>query len=212
MASSLSRQQNRLNQQARIVRATLDICRTKGLAHASLNAIAARAKVAKGVVLYYFGTKENLIKSAFQSLADGSIERLTAAVAAHMDQPPPAQIDALIDTLLDPQRYNFTDFAAYLDFAAHAAHVPKLAAVDDKANEQFAAIFEMALAPARVQGLIRPVSAIESVSVLRALEEGLKLQWLLQHDATQLPYLRELCRTAFFRYLGLASSDEPVAL
>lgn len=202
MTKPSSRQQNRLDQRARLIRATLDICRTKGLANASLNAISARAKVAKGVVLYYFGTKDGLIKAAFQSVADGAVERLTAAVAACADQSPPAQIDAMIDTMLDPERYNFTDFAAYLDFAAHAAHAPQLAAVDDQANEQFAALVEAALAPARAQGLIRPVSAIESVMVLRALEEGLKLQWLMVRDVAQLPRLRDLCRTAFYGFLG----------
>lgn len=208
MAKSLSRQQNRLAQRARIVRATLDICRTKGLAYASLNTIAARAKVAKGVVLYYFGSKENLIKTAFQSVAEGARERLIAAVAACQDQPAPAQIDALIDTLLDPQRYNFADFAAYLDFTAHAAHVPQLGKIEDTANEQFALVMEQALAPARAQGLIRPVSAEESVIVLRALEEGLKLQWLMTRDKQQLPKLRELCRSAFYRYLGLVPETD----
>lgn len=202
MAKAVSRHQNRLDQRARIVRATLDICRTTGLANASLTAIAARAKVAKGVVLYYFGSKENLIKTAFQTIADGALERLSAAVAACADQPPPAQLDALIDTLLDPQRYNFTDFAAYLDLTAHAAHASKLSVVDDTANDQFAALFEQACAPARAQGLIRPVNTAESVMVLRALEEGLKLQWLMTRNVKQLPQLREVCRTAFYRYLG----------
>lgn len=203
MARAASRQQNRLAQRARIVRATLDICRTKGLTHASLNAIAARAKVAKGVVLYYFGSKENLIKAAFQSVADDALKRLTTAVAGWTDRSPLAQIDALIDTLLDPQRYNFTDFAAYLDFVAHAAHVPQLGKIDDAANAQFARLLDQVLTPARAQGLIRPVSAEDSVKVLRALEEGLKLQWLMTRDASQLPGLRDLCRATFHRYLGL---------
>src|SRR6266542_3645510 len=66
----------------------------KGFSNVTLEDIAARAAVSKGVTLYYFSSKEDLFRELFAWLIDSIHERMREAVASVED--PVGKIRALL--------------------------------------------------------------------------------------------------------------------
>src|SRR5215831_3269778 len=66
----------------------------KGSSDVTLEAIAARAGVSKGVTLYYFDSKEDLLRGLFDWLTGSILERMREAVARADD--PVAKLLSLV--------------------------------------------------------------------------------------------------------------------
>ncbi|HTN87050.1 MAG TPA: TetR/AcrR family transcriptional regulator, partial [Sorangium sp.] len=57
------------NGNKKIIAAAFELFATKGYTQTSVDSIAAKAKISKGLVYYYFKSKEEILKSIFASLA-----------------------------------------------------------------------------------------------------------------------------------------------
>jgi AcrR family transcriptional regulator len=73
----------------RLLDAALDIARERGAASLSLDAVAARAGLSKGGLLYNFPTKAALMQALVERYVEGTRRALAAAEAAHGDAPNP---------------------------------------------------------------------------------------------------------------------------
>jgi TetR/AcrR family transcriptional regulator, fatty acid metabolism regulator protein len=180
----------------------------KGFSEVTLDDIARRAGVSKGVTLYYFDSKEDLFLELFAWLIDSIGERMKDAVAAVDD--PVAKIRALVALIFPSPSKNRAFFRAYVDFCGLAAR-----------NEIFREVGERFYAGCREidgaiveEGMRRGVfvlrDAREVASTMRAIFDGLMLQWLTEKDpdATFEQY-RERCQRELLGYLaGGGSADE----
>src|SRR6266550_4432831 len=90
----------------------------KGFSEVTLDDIARRAGVSKGVTLYYFDSKEDLFRELFGWLIDTIHARMREAVASRAD--PVEKIRALVALIFPSPSKNRAFFRAFLDFSGLA--------------------------------------------------------------------------------------------
>ncbi|HEY8325447.1 MAG: TetR/AcrR family transcriptional regulator [Ktedonobacterales bacterium] len=84
-----------------ILEAALDLFAEQGLAGATSKDIAERAEVTHGLIYFYFKTKEELYKAAFEYALKRALEQLDLAAIAQSDEPPEEALTPLLTRFLD---------------------------------------------------------------------------------------------------------------
>ena len=172
----------------------------KGFSEVTLDDIARRAGVSKGVTLYYFDSKEDLFRELFAWLIDSIHARMREAVAAEED--PVAKLKALVALIFPSPSKNRAFFRAFVDFSGLAARHDAFRSI----NQRFYAGCREIDGGIVEEGMRRGVFAVrdarEAGSTMRAIFDGLMLQWLSEPDleATFASY-RERCERELLRYL-----------
>src|SRR5215475_6469762 len=101
----------------------------KGFSEVTLDDIAKRAGVSKGVTLYYFDSKEDLYREVFSWLIDSIHERMREAVASVDD--PVEKVRALVALIFPSPSKNRAFFRAYVDFCGLAARREAFRVIDE---------------------------------------------------------------------------------
>jgi TetR/AcrR family transcriptional regulator, fatty acid metabolism regulator protein len=172
----------------------------KGFSEVTLDDIARRAGVSKGVTLYYFDSKEELFRELFGWLIDSIHARMREAVAAEDD--PVARLKALVALIFPSPSKNRAFFRAFVDFSGLAARHDAFRAI----NARFYAGCREIDGGIVEEGIRRGAFAArdprEAGSTMRAIFDGLMMQWLAESDpeATFGAY-RERCERELLRYL-----------
>lgn len=84
-----------------ILEAALDLFAEQGLMGATSKDIAERAEVTHGLIYFYFKTKEDLFKAAFEHALEQALNRLDIAAIARSDDPPEVALTRLLVRVLD---------------------------------------------------------------------------------------------------------------
>jgi len=172
----------------------------KGFSEVTLDDIARRAGVSKGVTLYYFDSKEELFRELFSWLIDSIHGRMREAVAKEQD--PIARVRALVALIFPSPSKNRAFFRAFVDFCGLAARREPFREV----NERFYAGCREIDGGIVEDGMRRGVFVLrdpkEAGSTMRAMFDGLMMQWLSEKDpeATFGAY-RERCERELLHYL-----------
>lgn len=172
----------------------------KGFSEVTLDDIARRAGVSKGVTLYYFDSKDELFRELFGWLIDSIHARMREAVAAESD--PVLKIRALVALIFPSPSKNRAFFRAFVDFSGLAARHEPFREV----NERFYAGCREIDGGIVEEGMRRGVFIVrdprEGGSTMRAIFDGLMLQWLSEKDpeSTFVGY-RERCERELLSYL-----------
>jgi TetR/AcrR family fatty acid metabolism transcriptional regulator len=177
----------------------------KGFSEVRLEDIARRAGVSKGVTLYYFASKEDLFRELFSWLIDSIAQRMREAVERAQD--PVEKVRALVALIFPSPARNRAFFRAYVDFCGVAAR-----------REAFREVGERFYAECREidggivrEGIRRGVFSLrdpdEAASTLRAIFDGLMLQWLMEKEPeTSFSVYRDRCERELLAYLLPAKS------
>src|SRR4029453_7468115 len=135
-----------------------------------------RAGVSKGVTLYYFQSKEHLFRELFSWLIDSIHARMRDAVDAAED--PREKVHALVALIFPSPSKNRAFFRAFVDFCGLAARRESFREV----NERFyAGCFEIdggIVSEGMRRGIFPVRDPKEAASTMRALFDGLMMQWL----------------------------------
>ena len=180
----------------------------KGFSDTTLDDIARRAGVSKGVTLYYFESKDDLFRDLFSWLIDSIHERMREAVAREED--PVGKVRALVAMIFPSPSKNRAFFRAFVDFCGLAARHERFRQV----NARFYAGCREIDGGIAEEGMRRGVFAVrdprEAGSTMRAIFDGLMMQWLSESDpeATFGAY-RERCERELFNYLRPAPGPLP---
>ncbi|HTR02342.1 MAG TPA: TetR/AcrR family transcriptional regulator [Thermoanaerobaculia bacterium] len=172
----------------------------KGFSEVTLDDIARRAGVSKGVTLYYFDSKEDLFRELFGWLIDSIHGRMREAVGAESD--PIAKVRALVALIFPSPSKNRAFFRTFVDFCGLAARRESFREV----NERFYAGCRDIDGGIVEDGMRRGVFAVrdprEAGSTMRAIFDGLMMQWLSEKDpdSTFAGY-RERCERQILAYL-----------
>jgi AcrR family transcriptional regulator len=172
----------------------------KGFSEVTLDHIARRAGVSKGVTLYYFDSKDELFRELFAWLIDSIHGRMREAVGAETD--PVAKVRALVALIFPSPSKNRAFFRAFVDFCGLAARHEAFREV----NERFYAGCRDIDGGIVQEGMRRGVFAVrdpqEAGSTMRAIFDGLMMQWLAEKDpdATFAGY-RDRCERQILNYL-----------
>jgi AcrR family transcriptional regulator len=84
-----------------ILEAALDLFAEQGLNGATSKDIAEQADVTHGLIYFYFKTKEELFKAAFEYALEQALNRLDVAAIAQSDDPPEEALTRLLTRVLD---------------------------------------------------------------------------------------------------------------
>jgi AcrR family transcriptional regulator len=184
-----------------LIRSAYRLFSEKGVHRVSLDEIAAGAGLSKGLVLYYFKTKENLVLATMRWALDLTAERVRQAMAKAAT--PNGKVLAMIDGIWSGAKTNRRFYLLYLDLAGHAARVQHFTEL----SAAFHSVVNALYAEVIVQGIAEGAFAVEDpeegAAVLRAIIDGLFLQWLQEADWERLhAWYRDTCKRAAVTYLA----------
>ena len=172
----------------------------KGFSEVTLDDIARRAGVSKGVTLYYFDSKEDLFRELFAWLIDSIHARMREAVAREPD--PVAKVRALVALIFPSPSKNRAFFRAFVDFCGLAARREPFREVNARFYAGCREIDGGIAEEGMRQGVFVVRDPREAGSTMRAIFDGLMMQWLSEKDpeATFGAY-RERCERELLHYL-----------
>jgi len=172
----------------------------KGFSEVTLEDIADRAGVSKGVILYYFSSKEDFFLQLFGWLIDSIHARMRDAVAAATD--PVDKVKALVALIFPSPSKNRAFFRAYIDLCGLASRKESFRAIGERFYSGCRDIDRGIVDEGMRQGRFLLRDAAEAASTVRAIFDGLMLQWLIESDpeSTFTAY-RDRCERELLHYL-----------
>jgi AcrR family transcriptional regulator len=181
-----------------LIRATYLEVAEKGYSAVTLQDIAKRAGVSKGATLYYFATKEDLFLGALEWMVGHIHERMHNAIRATED--PIEKVKVMLDTVFCGAHEARQFFLAYTDFVSIGTRNRRFHDLNAKFYQGcFCHDREIVEAGVRT-GVFRPVNLEDACSMMRALVDGLLLQWFFSSEATFDDYHRR-CERIILDYL-----------
>jgi TetR/AcrR family transcriptional regulator, fatty acid metabolism regulator protein len=164
-----------------IIRATYKAFIQKGAPNVTLQDIAEYAGCSKGVVAYHFESKEDV----FVALLDWLIAEINAHARRNVDAVTGAEakMHALLDTIFYSAKENRKFFLVYLDFVAQGLRNLAFGKTNISFYEMCREIGREIVAQGIAEGVFRPVDLDEAGTVVRAIFDGLNIQWLFDHSA-----------------------------
>jgi len=187
-------------QQAHLLRNTYHLISQRGVHQVALEDISELAGVSKGILLYYFKTKENLILATMRWALSATAERIRDAMAAAFS--PEAKVLAMIDAIWIGADTNRGFYLTYLDLAASAARNESFTELSATFHQIVDGLYAEAVAEGVHVGAFAVESVDEAATVVRAIIDGLFIQWM-QGRAWKRRHAayREICKRAVLAYL-----------
>ena len=190
--------------QEALVRAAYRLIASKGIERTTLQDIAHAAGVSKALAVYYFKTKENLLLATIRWVLARVAERMTGVVASV--EAPEQKVQAMVDAIFVDPRRNRDFYLAYTALIGEAARNERF----NELNVTFRSIMNAAYADLirSGEGSVFVVDDVEEAAMgVRALIDGLFLQWLEESDWSALhERYKAMCARAILRYLGAAEA------
>lgn len=189
------------DKQVHMVRATYRLIGERGMHRVSLQEIAEAAGVSKGLVPYYFKTKENLILATMRWVLFQVSERIRQAIAGA--ETPRERLVALLDAIWAEPDANRRYYVVYLDLVEYAAREHRFGELSQTFRETVNALYAEVIRAGVETRAFRATDPDEAAAAMRALVEGFFLQWLQGDDwqATHAAH-RAACTRAILTYLA----------
>jgi AcrR family transcriptional regulator len=185
-----------------LVRAAYRLIALKGIERTTLQDITDAAGVSKALAVYYFKTKENLLLAAVRWVLGRVAERMSGVVDSV--EAPEQKVRAMVDAIFVDPRRNRDFYLAYTALIGEAARNERF----NELNVTFRSIMNASYADLirSGAGTVFAVDNVEDAAMgVRALIDGLFLQWLEESDWTALhERYKAMCARAILRYLGAA--------
>lgn len=188
--------------QSHILRTAYRLMSQRGVQRVSLEAVAGASGVSKSLVLYYFKTRENLILQMMEWVLGQVAARIrdqTRSAASPRDQ-----VRLMLDVIFAGPQINRRFYLTYLELAEHAARFERFAALSAAYREREDRLYAELVRQGVEAGAFQVADVETTAMVLRAIVEGLFVQWLQEPDgeATHGRY-REMCEQAVLVQLGV---------
>lgn len=181
-----------------LIRATYEEVAEKGYSAVTLQDIATRAGVSKGSTLYYFPSKEDLFLAALEWMIEQMHEQLQRAVDSVRD--PVAQVRAAIGSIFGSAPGSRQFFLAYSDFVSLGTRNKRFYDLNTRFYEGCTCIDQEIIVRGMQSGQFRVIDVDEASSMIRALIDGLMLQWFFSPEANFEAY-RLRCERVILAYL-----------
>lgn len=192
-----------------IVAAALKLILRNGYDHTTLSQVAAQAGVSKGLVSYYFATKDELFLAVLERILGRLRRDLEGCCRGGRSAWEQVQLN--LKNLFGSERRTRSYYTVLIDFLAQA---PRERSVRDYTRviyQTHLTYMERTVEAGVKSGEFQPVDAHASASMLVAMMEGLILQWLYNPERLSLAEGYRLCER-FARELFLTRSGlAPVA-
>ncbi len=183
-----------------LLRCAYQVLAERGSRQMSLQRVADRAGVSKGILLYYFGTKENLVLATLRWVLARVARRIFSAVrnARSAEE----KIRATIDAIFVGPKANRDFYLVYTDLLASAARQHRFQELSSTFRSIVDAVYGQVILEGVQEGAFHVRDVQEAAAVMRAVVDGLFLQWLQEPDPERTyAQTRERCKHAVFTYL-----------
>jgi AcrR family transcriptional regulator len=193
------------DRRATMIRAAYKVMARDGVHRVPLQQIATEAGVSKGLLLYHFQTKDGLVLAALEWVLEATEGRIRRRLAESKD--PARAISDVIDAIwVDPEA-NRDFFRFYLDGVEHQARSPEFDEFAEKGQSIMNAFYRELIVAGVDEGVLRVDDPTVAAIQMRAVIEGMFLQWLQTSDwRANHPRYREHCRQALLRVLGATTA------
>jgi AcrR family transcriptional regulator len=187
--------------QEHLLRNTYRLISRRGVHQVALDDIAELAGVSKGMLLYYFKTKENLILATMRWALSQTADRIHGAMAAA--HTPETRVLAMVDAIWIGAETNRGFYLTYADLAAEAARNENFTEVSAAFHAIVDGLYAEAVQDGVDAGAFEVENVAEAATVVRAVIDGLFLQWM-QDPAWKRRHAayREICKRAVITYLA----------
>lgn len=181
-----------------LIKATYYEVAEKGYSAVTLQDIARRAGVSKGSTLYYFATKEDLFLGALEWMIDECNVRHGEAIAKVED--PIEKVKALIGNIFANAQESRQFFLAYSDFVSIGTRNKRFHDLNAKFYDGCCGHNRAVIEAGTRTGVFRQLDIEEASAMMRALVDGLMLQWFFSSEGTFDDYRRR-CERIVLDYL-----------
>lgn len=189
--------------QLQIVRGAYKVMGAAGGAGYSLQEVADEAGVSKALLIYHFKSKEGLELAALEWALKRVAARIVRAIAPV--ETAERKVEVMLDAIFARADQNRHFYLVYADLLGHAARLESYSAVATTFHETVNAMYAEVAALGMREGVFTRRDPQVAAVAMRALIDGMFLQWLLERDwqATHAGY-RALCKRAILAYLRSA--------
>jgi AcrR family transcriptional regulator len=163
-----------------LVRSAYQVIARQGSHRLSLQDVADEAGVSKGMVLYYFKSKENLLLVTMRWALERTEARIRRRIAGARD--PQETIAALVDAVFVGPEQNRDFSLLYLDLIEHAARVPSFGRLSGAAVAIIDGLYEEVIRGGVASGGLRVEDPTAAAAAMRVLIDGTFLSWLQRDD------------------------------
>lgn len=182
-----------------LLKATYQVLLSKPSKDITLEDIALRAGVSKGITVYYFKTKEEIFRACWSWLISRIGSRMKARAQAASD--PVAAIEAVVDTVFAGPAEIRDFYTIYLDFMSQGLRHPGFGQVNTEFYELCREINHDIVTEGIRQGCFREVDLAEAAAFARAIIDGMCLQLLFDATPAAFETYRRHCLNALLGYL-----------
>lgn len=188
-----------------MIRAAYKVMARDGVHRVPLQQIATEAGVSKGLLLYHFQTKDGLVLASLEWVLEATEGRIRRRLAESED--PAGAMSDVIDAIWVSPEANRDFFRFYLDGVEHQARSPEFDEFADKGRLIMNSFYSELIVAGVETGVLRVDDPSVAAVQMRAVIEGMFLQWLQTTDwrANHRRY-KEHCRQALLRVLGATPS------
>ena len=181
-----------------LIKATYYEVAEKGYSAVTLQDIAKRAGVSKGSTLYYFATKEDLFLGALEWMVQ-QFDRRNGEVIAKVEDPI-EKVRALIGNIFANAQESRQFFLAYSDFVSIGTRNKRFHDLNAKFYNGCCGHNREVIETGIRAGVFRQLDVEEASAMMRALVDGLMLQWFFSSEGTFDDYRRR-CERIVLDYL-----------
>jgi AcrR family transcriptional regulator len=184
-----------------LVRSTYRVMARRGSHRLSLQDVAEEAGVSKGLLLYHFKSKDNLLLATMRWALQRTAERIRRGTADAADARE-ALHSLVAAVFVDPQ-LNRDFHLFYLDLVEHAARVEAYSELHELMRTVINQLYAEVIQRGVDEGEFHVDDVDAAARVMRAHIEGTFLQWMQEDDwhAAHGRY-RDECEDALVRLLG----------
>lgn len=187
-----------------IIRTAYEVMSDRGVDRVALQEVADEADVSKGIILYHFKTKENLVLTTMRWV----LTRVEARIREAIEQAerPEARIEAMIAAIFVDAEANRRFYLSYIELLDHAARFEPFSQLHATFQSIVNGLYAQVVREGVEDGVFDVGDVDEAAAVIRALIDGLFLQWLQERDweGTHARY-RERTTDAILTYLEPAT-------
>lgn len=200
MAKVLSKKRKVLEEKRQgIIRATFEAIADRGFGTVTLQNIADYVGVSKGVISYYFSSKDDVFLHLLEWLTDRIYRHELAAVNAQTD--PLEKLKAYINTAFISAEENKKFYRVYLDFLAQGSRDPRYRAINNVFYENCWSLGRDIVEYGCKEGVFHETNVDEAAITIRSLIDGNLIQWLMRDNMELHGFYRDLCYKAILHYL-----------
>jgi AcrR family transcriptional regulator len=166
-----------------LIRNTYKVMTKNGAQRLSLREVAKQAKVSPGLLLYHFGSKDNLLLETMRWVLSRTVRRFEEGFADVHD--PIAALEAFVDAVFLDAKANRDFYLVYLDLIQYRARNPSFRGLTELLSEHSTESFAFVIRQGVEAGVFSVDDIDRAALDARALVEGRFIQWLQDADWKQ---------------------------